>query len=27
MTSQAIPVIQFFPPGPDLYKMMHVMSQ
>jgi hypothetical protein len=20
MTSQAIPVIQFFPPGPDLYK-------
>lgn len=27
MTSQAIPVIQFFPPGPDLYKMIHVMSQ
>ena len=27
MTSHAIPVIQFFPPGPDLYKMIHVMSQ
>lgn len=27
MTSQAIPVIQFFPPGPELYKMMHIMSQ
>jgi len=27
MTSQAFPVIQFFPPGPDLYKMIHTMSQ
>ncbi|KAF5074356.1 hypothetical protein DSECCO2_182500 [anaerobic digester metagenome] len=27
MTSQAIPVIQFFPPCADLYKMIHVMSQ
>jgi hypothetical protein len=26
MTNQAIPVIQFYPPGPDLYKMMHIMS-
>ncbi len=27
MTSEAIPVIQFFPPGPELYKMIHIMSQ
>jgi hypothetical protein len=27
MTNQAIPIIQFFPPGPDLYKMIHIMSQ
>ncbi|HQN75765.1 MAG TPA: hypothetical protein PLQ92_03345 [Methanomassiliicoccales archaeon] len=27
MTSQAIPVIQFFPPGPDLYKMIQTMSK
>lgn len=26
MTNQAIPVIQFYPPGPDLYKMIHIMS-
>jgi len=27
MTSQATMVIQFFPPGPELYKMIHIMSQ
>ncbi len=27
MSNQVIPVIQFFPPGPDLYKMIHIMSQ
>lgn len=26
MTNQAVPIIQFYPPGPDLYKMIHIMS-
>jgi hypothetical protein len=26
MTSEMLPVIQFFPPGPDLYKIVHILS-
>ena len=26
MTSEVLPVIQFFPPGPDLYKIIHSLS-
>ncbi len=26
MTSEILPVMQFFPPGPDVYKIMHILS-
>ena len=25
-TTEVIPVMQFFPPGPELYKLIHVLS-
>jgi len=27
MTSEVLPVVQFFPPGPDLYNIMHVLTR
>ena len=26
MTSEMTPVIQFFPPGPDIYRIVHMLS-
>jgi hypothetical protein len=26
MTSEMLPIIQFYPPGPDLYKIVHLLS-
>jgi Domain of unknown function (DUF3303) len=26
MTSEVLPVVQFFPPSPDLYKIVHILA-
>jgi hypothetical protein len=26
MTSEMLPVLQFYPPGPDVYKILHVLA-